>query len=105
MDDLQKHSLLTGCLCALGCESLYGLSYVFTKLATSAGADGSAPALAAFFRRYFGQIPEIVTFVFHRRTSFFSVYRVSYYFTIELRYCQSFSVKKGAKKSEKGIDK
>ena len=29
-----------GVLCALGCETLYGLSYVFTKLATSAGADG-----------------------------------------------------------------
>ena len=49
MDDLQKHSLLTGCLCALGCESLYGLSYVFTKLATSAGADGSALLAWRFF--------------------------------------------------------
>ena len=29
-----------GVLCALGCETLYGLSYVFTKLANSAGADG-----------------------------------------------------------------
>ena len=45
MDDLQKRRLLTGCICALGCETLYGLSYVFTKLAVSAGAE-TAPLLA-----------------------------------------------------------
>ena len=36
MDDLPKRRLLTGCLCALGCEALYGLSCVFTRLAVSA---------------------------------------------------------------------
>ena len=34
-----KNKTLIGCLCALGCEVLFGLSYVFTKQATeSAGA-------------------------------------------------------------------
>ena len=34
-----KSKTVTGCLCALGCEILFGLSYVFTKQATeSAGA-------------------------------------------------------------------
>ena len=33
-----KNKTLIGCLCALGCEVLFGLSYVFTKRATeSAG--------------------------------------------------------------------
>lgn len=27
--------LLTGCLCALGCETLFGLSYVMTKWASA----------------------------------------------------------------------
>ena len=34
-----KNKILTGCLCALGCEVLFGLSYVFTKKASeTAGA-------------------------------------------------------------------
>ena len=34
-----KNTILTGCLCALGCEVLFGLSYVFTKKASeTAGA-------------------------------------------------------------------
>lgn len=36
---MEKKDLLTGCLCALGCETLFGLSYVMTKWATErAGA-------------------------------------------------------------------
>lgn len=34
MSDRKHHHLLVGSLCALGCEILYGLSYVFTKQAT-----------------------------------------------------------------------
>ncbi len=30
----ERNNILTGCLCALGCETLYGLSYMFTKQAT-----------------------------------------------------------------------
>lgn len=30
----KQNSILIGCLCALGCETLYGLSYMFTKQAT-----------------------------------------------------------------------
>ena len=30
----KKNNVLIGCLCALGCENLYGLSYIFTKKAT-----------------------------------------------------------------------
>lgn len=32
---MKRNSLITGSLCALGCEILYGLSYIFTKQATS----------------------------------------------------------------------
>lgn len=32
---MKKNDVITGCLCALGCEILYGLSYIFTKQATS----------------------------------------------------------------------
>lgn len=36
---MTRKNLLTGCLCALGCETLFGLSYVMTKWATErAGA-------------------------------------------------------------------
>lgn len=31
---IKRNSRLIGCLCALGCETLYGLSYMFTKQAT-----------------------------------------------------------------------
>lgn len=34
MSDIKHNNVLTGCLCALGCETLYGLSYMFTKQAT-----------------------------------------------------------------------
>ncbi|MGN0772569.1 MAG: DMT family transporter [Candidatus Ventricola sp.] len=40
--------LTTGCLCALGCETLFGLSYVFTKWAV-----GQAGALALLGWRFF----------------------------------------------------
>lgn len=30
----KKSTLLTGCLCALGCETIYGMGYFFTKQAT-----------------------------------------------------------------------
>lgn len=35
MRALLRNNLITGCLCAIGCETLFGLSYVFTKQATS----------------------------------------------------------------------
>ena len=38
----KKNDILTGCLCALVCEFLYGLSYIFTKNATD---SASVPAL------------------------------------------------------------
>ena len=38
----KKNDILTGCLCALVCELLYGLSYIFTKNATD---SASVPAL------------------------------------------------------------
>ena len=68
MDDLQKHSLLTGCLCALGCESLYGLSYVFTKLATSAGAVGSALLAWRFFTYYIALFVGVLTLLLEKLT-------------------------------------
>ncbi len=34
-----KNKILTGCLCALGCETLYGLSYIFTKHATGSASE------------------------------------------------------------------
>ena len=33
----RRSDALLGCLCALGCETLFGLSYVFTRQATGAG--------------------------------------------------------------------
>ena len=36
---LNRKDLWTGCLCALSCESIFGLSYIFTKSAT-ANASG-----------------------------------------------------------------
>lgn len=30
---MKKNNMLTGCLCALGCETLFGMSYIFTKQA------------------------------------------------------------------------
>lgn len=32
------NSVLIGCLCAVGCEILFGLSYVFTKQATASAS-------------------------------------------------------------------
>ena len=43
----QLNSVLIGCLCAVGCEILLGLSYVFTKQATT-----SASVLALFGWRF-----------------------------------------------------
>lgn len=34
MNDKKSNNLIIGCLCALGCEIFFGLSYVFTKQAT-----------------------------------------------------------------------
>lgn len=31
---IHQRKIFIGCLCALGCETLYGLSYIFTKTAT-----------------------------------------------------------------------
>ncbi|MCQ2430684.1 MAG: DMT family transporter [Clostridia bacterium] len=43
MPKIKRNRLLFGCLCALGCEILYGLSYVFTKQA--AETAGALPLL------------------------------------------------------------
>ncbi len=34
MGNVKNNSVIAGCLCALGCETLFGLSYVFTKQVT-----------------------------------------------------------------------
>lgn len=34
-----RNTILTGCLCALGCETIYGMSYVFTKQATDCASS------------------------------------------------------------------
>ncbi len=44
---MKKNVALIGCLCAIGCEVLYGLSYIFTKQAT-----GSASPLALLGWRF-----------------------------------------------------
>lgn len=38
---MKQKNMIVGCLCALGCEALYGLSYIFTKAATE-GASAFA---------------------------------------------------------------
>ena len=47
MEDTKSNNLITGCLCALGCEIFFGLSYVFTKKAT-----GNASALSLLGWRF-----------------------------------------------------
>jgi len=44
---MEQRKIFTGCLCALGCETLYGLSYIFTKSAT-----GTASAFALLSWRF-----------------------------------------------------
>lgn len=44
---MNKKNTMVGCLCALGCETLYGLSYIFTKSAT-----GTASAFALLGWRF-----------------------------------------------------
>ena len=34
-----KKNIVVGCLCALGCEVIFGLSYIFTKQATGAASE------------------------------------------------------------------
>lgn len=34
MKHIKQNNIVSGCLCALSCETLYGLSYMFTKQAT-----------------------------------------------------------------------
>lgn len=48
MNIIKTNDLVTGSLCALGCETLYGLSYIFTKSATE-----SASAFALLGWRFF----------------------------------------------------
>lgn len=33
MKHIKQNNIVSGCLCALSCETLYGLSYMFTKQA------------------------------------------------------------------------
>lgn len=44
---MKKGNIVIGCLCALGCEALYGLSYIFTKATT-----GRASAFALLGWRF-----------------------------------------------------
>ena len=39
MQNMTRNNVLVGSLSALGCEALYGLSYVFTKQATQVGSE------------------------------------------------------------------
>lgn len=48
MKQIKKNQVLMGSLCALGCQTLFGLSYIFTKEAT-----GTASALALLGWRFF----------------------------------------------------
>ena len=48
MEDTKSNNLITGCLCALGCEIFFGLSYIFTKQATD-----NASALSLLGWRFF----------------------------------------------------
>lgn len=41
MNNHKQNKLIIGCLCALGCETIFGLSYIFTKTATET-ASGAA---------------------------------------------------------------
>ncbi len=36
---MNQRKIWIGCLCALGCETLYGLSYIFTKAATGTASE------------------------------------------------------------------
>lgn len=46
-ENMEQRKNVVGCLCALGCETLYGLSYIFTKAAT-----GTASAFALLGWRF-----------------------------------------------------
>ncbi len=48
MENTKKDHIVVGCLCAIGCEVLYGLSYIFTKQATE-----NASSLALLGWRFF----------------------------------------------------
>ena len=39
MEDKKSNNLIIGCMCALGCEIFFGLSYVFTKQATDSASE------------------------------------------------------------------
>lgn len=39
MNNTKHHDMLIGSLCAIGCETLYGLSYIFTKQATVCASE------------------------------------------------------------------
>ena len=39
MDRINKNKTLIGCLCAFGCEVIFGLSYMFTKQATEISSE------------------------------------------------------------------
>lgn len=41
MKKTEQNNLIIGCLCALGCETIFGLSYIFTKKATSLASEFS----------------------------------------------------------------
>lgn len=38
MTKIKSYNLITGCFCALGCETIFGLSYIFTKTGTEAAS-------------------------------------------------------------------
>lgn len=39
MKSIRKNNVLIGCLCALGCETIFGFSYLFTKTATDVASE------------------------------------------------------------------
>ncbi|MED9946993.1 MAG: DMT family transporter [Peptacetobacter hiranonis] len=41
MKKTEQNNLIIGCLCALGCETIFGLSYIFTKKATNLASEFS----------------------------------------------------------------
>lgn len=40
---MKQNDLMTGCLCAIGCETLFGMSYIFTKQAIDTASTLSLP--------------------------------------------------------------
>lgn len=59
MCNIKQNSIITGCLCALGCEILYGWSYMFTKQATELASPFALLGWRFYGRLLFELNPQI----------------------------------------------